>query len=467
VRSSIARFVVTVVVFLFLVPAVVLGGVSPASAATPPTLTGELFVDTAVTSETPVVYPGDCDADGTSSFSFTSTAVAIGPYPGTYVEQGTATVGPQQLPPVESDGTLPGIGTFQLNAGPLFQVSSTFEIDSTVGHVTGTKTLIAPQSSDLGGCLDFEDQFLSNFNTQGRGWFRYAHAIVQYDATIQTPDGSFHDSGTSLLQATEFAFATDGAGPTDPPPPGGMVRHRSFYESFTSSLPQTEALGPATVTLTPADAVNTVGTSHTVTATVRDANGAPVAASRVLFTVSGSSSATGSCITAADGQCSYTYSGPKLPGADLIAGCADANENGEADMAEPCGEATKAWILPVSTPGQVTGGGQILNSLGNDKIAFGFTAKNQSGGPKGTCTVVDPSGDTQVKCLDVTVLVQSATHAAFFGNAEVNGTPTVYRIDVDDFGEPGRGHDTFALQTATGYNVAGVLQNGNIQIHGT
>jgi len=63
------------------------------------------------------------------------------------------------------------------------------------------------------------------------------------------------------------------------------------------------------------------------------------------------------------------------------------------------------------------------------------------------------------------VLAQSGTHATFFGHGTVDGTPTAYRIDVDDLGEPGAGHDTFELQTGTGYTIAGVLARGNVQIH--
>jgi hypothetical protein len=224
---------------------------------------------------------------------------------------------------------------------------------------------------------------------------------------------------------------------------------------------------PSSVTLTPPDAVNDVGTSHTVTATVRNASASPLPNVVVRFSVSGSSSVTGSCTTDATGKCSFTYVGPLLPGADVITAYADSNGNATQDSTEPFAEATKAWTLPTSTAGQTTGGGQILNGAGNDKIAFGYNAKSFSDGPKGNCSVVDPSPTTNVKikCLDVTSLVQSGTHATFFGNATVNGVPTTYRIDVDDLSEAGAGHDTFRIVTASGYTAGGTLTNGNIQVH--
>ena len=224
--------------------------------------------------------------------------------------------------------------------------------------------------------------------------------------------------------------------------------------------------GPATVTLSPADAVNNVGTTHTVTATVKDAANQPVPNITVRFSVMGATTTSGSCTTNTSGQCSFSYQGPNLPGADLIDAYADTDNDNVRDPGEPeAVPATKAWVLPTSTAGHVTGGGQISNSLANDKIAFGFNAKSDANGVKGECTVVDPSTDTMIKCIDATVVNTSGTHATIFGNARVNGVATTYRIDVDDLTKPGTGNDTFRIQTGSGYTVGGTLKSGNIQIH--
>jgi len=37
---------------------------------------------------------------------------------------------------------------------------------------------------------------------------------------------------------------------------------------------------------------------------------------------------------------------------------------------------------------------------------------------------------------------------------------------VDDFAEPGAGSDSFEIETGTGYVAAGILADGNIQVHG-
>ena len=55
-----------------------------------------------------------------------------------------------------------------------------------------------------------------------------------------------------------------------------------------------------------------------------NAAGNPVQGSTVLFDVQGSVTTSGSCTTDANGQCSFTYQGPQLPGADVITGCADS-----------------------------------------------------------------------------------------------------------------------------------------------
>jgi hypothetical protein len=229
---------------------------------------------------------------------------------------------------------------------------------------------------------------------------------------------------------------------------------------------------PAQVTLTPSADVNPVGVSHTVTATVTATAGQPVEDVTAQFQVQGSVSAEGSCTTDENGQCDFTYAGPQLPGADAITAYADTNNNGVRDVpVEPEAAATKAWVLPTSTPGHVTGGGHIL-APDFDEIAFGFNARSTDRGFSGNCNVVDLSTEpkTHIKCLDVTTLVQTPAvggggTATFFGNASINGVTTTYRIDVADVAEPGAGRDTFSILTTSGYTAGGLLTKGNIQVH--
>jgi hypothetical protein len=130
----------------------------------------------------------------------------------------------------------------------------------------------------------------------------------------------------------------------------------------------------------------------------------------------------------------------------------DFSETFQSDLTTP---------EPLTSPGQATGGGQIPGD-----VTFGFTAKSDDKGVKGNCTLIDRATNTMVKCLDATAYFQTATHAVFRGNAIVNGTPTTYRISVDDNGEPGAGLDTFTISTGSGYGASGILTQGNIQVHG-
>src|SRR2546427_4526559 len=95
------------------------------------------------------------------------------------------------------------------------------------------------------------------------------------------------------------------------------------------------AAPPATLTLAPKTATNPVGTQHCVTATVKDQSGNPVPGITVVFSVTGSVNTGGSKTTDANGQPTFSYTGPALPGEDAIKAFADTNNNGTPDSGEP------------------------------------------------------------------------------------------------------------------------------------
>jgi hypothetical protein len=185
----------------------------------------------------------------------------------------------------------------------------------------------------------------------------------------------------------------------------------------------------------------------------------------VRFSIAGSVSRTGACTTDATGACSFTYQGPALPGADAIRAYADTDNDGALDAGEPVGEASRAWTMPATTAGHVTGGGQVADPQHRDGTAFGFNAKSDGSGVKGQGTVVDRGNDVMVKLLDVTSMIQEGGRVTLFGRATVNGVAATYRVDVEDIGEPGKDRDTFVLQTSTGYSTGGVITQGNVQVH--
>jgi hypothetical protein len=101
---------------------------------------------------------------------------------------------------------------------------------------------------------------------------------------------------------------------------------------------------PGTVSLAPAGGSQAVGTAASVTATVDDPSGGAVAGALVSFTLGGAVSGSGSCMTAADGTCSFAYQGPAAPGTVTISAYADTNESGDRDEGEPGATAERSFV---------------------------------------------------------------------------------------------------------------------------
>jgi hypothetical protein len=231
--------------------------------------------------------------------------------------------------------------------------------------------------------------------------------------------------------------------------------------------------GPATsVTLSPATSTNPVGTQHCVTATVTNAVGVPQPGVTVRFTVTGMVNTTGSATTDADGEATFCYMGPALPGTDAIKAFADTNNNTVQDPGEPFGLASKAWVLPVTTPGCeiiITNGGWIIATNG-DRANFGGNAKADEDGNVSGQEEYQDQGPAQPFNLHGNVLAitcgTDGTQATIFGEATIDGTGShPYRIDVRDLAEPGRGIDRYRLQVDSYDSGDQTLQGGNIQIH--
>src|SRR5882724_853472 len=152
-----------------------------------------------------------------------------------------------------------------------------------------------------------------------------------------------------------------------------------------------------------------------------------------------------------------------------------------------------------STPGKVTGGGQIesdpvfsidgmllslpalVPSLADPRAqaTFGFVVKCCPA--TGNVEYNDHQADVQIKAQSFDGLSISSPgtscpatpgskHATFGGTAAVirsTGTTTEpFTVDVDDCGEPGTA-DSFGIKTTTYSNGPSTLIGGNIQIHGS
>jgi len=176
----------------------------------------------------------------------------------------------------------------------------------------------------------------------------------------------------------------------------------------------------------------------------------------------------GSVTTDAAGQATFCYTGPGLPGADVITAYADTDNDNVNDATEPEDTATKTWVIPASTEGcKVTYGGRIMAANGA-KATFGGNAK--ADGLTGQEEFQDhgPAADMNVHSIDVLAVVCSAdgTMASIFGTATVDGSGSFdYRIDLNDVAEPGSS-DTYRIRLSNGYDSGvQVLQEGNVQIH--
>jgi hypothetical protein len=148
-----------------------------------------------------------------------------------------------------------------------------------------------------------------------------------------------------------------------------------------------------------------------------------------------------------------------------------------------------------STPGKVTGGGQIsgdplFSALGalltppaiiasaagpQAQATFGFVV--QCCAPRGNLEYDDHMMDVSIKATSIDFLAISpgssctpagGQHAEFSGSATVKRatvtTNESFTVDVDDCGEPGA-TDKFSISTSDGYSNGGTLIGGNIQIH--
>jgi Ca2+-binding RTX toxin-like protein len=110
--------------------------------------------------------------------------------------------------------------------------------------------------------------------------------------------------------------------------------------------------GPAfAITLEPATDINPVGSQHTLTATVEDEFGNPLAGEDVHFDVTGGGTpvpVSGDDTTDASGDATFTFTNGSAS-TNTITGCVDADGGSDCDMGEVTGTATKTWQVRVAT----------------------------------------------------------------------------------------------------------------------
>jgi hypothetical protein len=163
------------------------------------------------------------------------------------------------------------------------------------------------------------------------------------------------------------------------------------------------------------------------------------------------------------GVATVCFTGPDLPGKDVIEAFADTDEDGVQDAPPPLGDepfdiADKAWVLPVSTPlceVKIDNGGWIY-AMNGDRSSFGGIAKaDAAGDASGNEEYQDhgPSFQMNLHGNVLAILRDSDTEATIYGRATVDGGPVpfFYRIRVQDNGEGGTAVDVYGIIVANGY----------------
>ena len=183
-------------------------------------------------------------------------------------------------------------------------------------------------------------------------------------------------------------------------------------------------------------------------------------------------SSSGSGTTDPNGQATFCYTGPALPGSDAIMAFADTDQDGAQGAGEPSGAAEKTWALPATTPLceiKITNGGSIIASNG-DRALFSGNAKSlANASTQGLEEYQDPGPAQRLKVRSINVLAVvcgGSTTATIYGQATIDGAGSFsYRIKVKDLAKPGKGVDTYGILLSNGYNSGEQpLQGGNVQI---
>jgi len=129
-----------------------------------------------------------CNATGTSTIAWSAAGNAYGPYPGTFVETGTATIGPL-------DGSAGYVNGIPL--GQVLSIDAFFTIDSPVGQVSGSKRLTTSAGSQ-GGCADLTNFTLPDGSGPVNGEFRRLFSNdMTYDALVDAGGALYLDTGNA------------------------------------------------------------------------------------------------------------------------------------------------------------------------------------------------------------------------------------------------------------------------------
>jgi serine protease AprX len=315
----------------------------------------------------------------------------------------------------------------------------------------------------------------------------WSQAAQDLDLDLYRPDGSLYLSTTLLLGTAEgpnqysSAFTNQAnerinvnypeAGTWRAVAKGTIAGSETAFGAWSVVYPDGTVLpaaqAPASVSVAAPAAPGIAGQLVTVTATVTDANGAPVSDALVTW----SSAGVGAVVTAETrtdgrGTALATLSADSL-GTQIVTAAA-----GTAS-----GNASVSWIglpqvtlpqPPASTPGRMSGGGHI-STPGKKHFAFFAEYTAQSSALGGEFSFDDKDG-MKVQATALSHMSVSGNAATLKGDAQVNGVAGYkFTLDVVDNGEPGAS-DTFRLRLTQpsnpfyGVDTSGTLSGGNVKV---
>jgi protocatechuate 3,4-dioxygenase beta subunit len=237
-----------------------------------------------------------------------------------------------------------------------------------------------------------------------------------------TPTPAAGDDTTDADGMATFSFTNDTAGSNTITAcvDEDVSQSCDLGETSDTATKSWEAGPAADIALAPSDATNPVGSDHTLTATVTDEFGNPVADTDVHFDVDSAGNpnpATGDDTTGSDGTATFTFTND-TGGTDTITACIDVDSSQSCDVGETLDTATKTWVLPtcpgfasdprhqvvgtpgddvlIGTPGRdiICGleGADVLRGLGDNDVLIGGAGNDRLVGGGGNDRLVGRLG---------------------------------------------------------------------------